>query len=165
MNIKLIVIGETNSKDLKQLIDLYTAKLKFYIKFELIVLKDERKRLQQSVQIKKEGEKILSILKNLIYHLVLLDDKGKDFTSPKFSEKMQGWMLSGKKRLVFVVGGAYGFSEEVYARADEKLSLSKMTFSHEMVRLFFTEQLYRAFSILNNEPYQDNKYEINICNK
>jgi len=84
---------------------------------------------------------------------VLLDDKGKDFTSPKFSEKLQSWMLSGKKRLVFVVGGAYGFSEQVYARGNEKLSLSKMTFSHQMVRLFFVEQIYRGYTILNNEPY------------
>ena len=86
-------------------------------------------------------------------HLVLLDDKGKDFTSSKFAEKLQAWMLSGKKRLVFVVGGAYGFSEQVYQRGNEKLSLSKMTFSHQMVRLFFVEQIYRGYTILNNEPY------------
>jgi 23S rRNA (pseudouridine1915-N3)-methyltransferase len=84
---------------------------------------------------------------------VLLDDKGKDFTSPKYAQKLQQWMLSGKKRVVFVVGGAYGFSEQVYKRGNEKISLSKMTFSHQMVRLFFVEQLYRAFTILNNEPY------------
>ena len=84
---------------------------------------------------------------------MLLDDKGEDFTSLKFSEKIQSWMLSGKKRLVFVIGGAYGFSKNVYARGNEKLSLSKMTFSHQMVRLFFVEQIYRGYTILNNEPY------------
>ena len=86
-------------------------------------------------------------------HLVLLDDKGNDFSSPIFAEKLQQWMLSGKKRLVFVVGGAYGFSQQVYDRGNEKLSLSRMTFSHQMVRLFFVEQLYRGYTILNNEPY------------
>ena len=86
-------------------------------------------------------------------YLVLLDDKGNDFSSPKFAGKLQQWMISRKKRLVFVVGGAYGFSQEVYNRGNEKLSLSKMTFSHQMVRLFFVEQLYRGYTILNNEPY------------
>ena len=86
-------------------------------------------------------------------HLVLLDDEGNDFSSPSFAEKLQQWMKSGKKRLVFVVGGAYGFSKQVYNRGNEKLSLSKMTFSHQMVRLFFVEQLYRGYTILNNEPY------------
>ena len=102
--------------------------------------------------IKKEGESILNTLHSSDY-LVLLDEKGKDFTSLKFSQKLQGWMLSGKKRLVFVVGGAYGFSEEIYIRGDEKLSLSNMTFSHQMVRLFLVEQIYRGYTILNNEPY------------
>ena len=81
------------------------------------------------------------------------DDKGNDFSSPRFAEKLQQWMISGKKRLVFVVGGAYGFSQEVYNRGNKKLSLSKITFSHQMVHLFFIEQIYRAFTILNNEPY------------
>jgi len=84
---------------------------------------------------------------------VLLDDKGKDFTSSKFAEKLQSWMLSGKKRLVFVIGGAYGFSDLIYSRSNDSISLSNMTFSHQMVRLFFVEQLYRSFTILNNESY------------
>ena len=85
--------------------------------------------------------------------MVLLDDKGYDFTSLKLSEKFQKWMLSGMKRLVFVIGGSYGFSDEIYKRGNEKISLSKMTFSHQMVRLFFVEQIYRVYTILNNEPY------------
>ena len=86
---------------------------------------------------------------------VLLDDKGKQFTSSGFAKRLQSWMFVGRKRLVFVVGGAYGFSDEVYKRATEKLSLSRMTFSHQMVRLFFAEQLYRGYTILNNEPYHN----------
>ena len=89
-------------------------------------------------------------------HLILLDEKGKSFNSPNFAKKLQSWMLNGKKRLVFVIGGAYGFSEDLYCRKHERLSLSKMTFSHQMVRLFFVEQIYRAYTILNNEPYHHN---------
>ena len=102
--------------------------------------------------MKKEGALILKKIHPSDY-LVLLDDKGKSFTSLKFSEKLQGWMLSGKKRLVFIVGGAYGLTDELYQRGDEILSLSRMTFSHQMVRLFFVEQIYRGYAILNNEPY------------
>ncbi|MGY8918972.1 MAG: 23S rRNA (pseudouridine(1915)-N(3))-methyltransferase RlmH [Flavobacteriales bacterium] len=152
MNIKLIVIGETNNKDLKQLVNQYISKLKHYIKFELVVLKDERKKLQQNVQIKKEGEKILSILKKNDF-IILLDENGEQLSSVGFSKFIQKKLNSGMKTLTFIVGGPYGFSEEVKAMSKQQLSLSKMTFSHEMVRLFFTEQLYRAFSILNNEPY------------
>ena len=152
MNIKLIVIGETNNKDLKQLVNQYVSKLKHYIKFELVVLKDERKKLQQNVQIKKEGEKILSILKKNDF-IILLDENGEQLSSVGFSKFIQKKLNSGMKTLTFIVGGPYGFSDEVKAISQQQLSLSKMTFSHEMVRLFFTEQLYRAFSILNNEPY------------
>ena len=152
MNIKLIVIGETNNKDLKQLVNQYIIKLKHYIKFELVVLKDEKKKLQQNVQIKKEGEKILSILKKNDF-IILLDENGEQLSSVGFSKFIQKKLNSGMKTLTFIVGGPYGFSDEVKAMSKQQLSLSKMTFSHEMVRLFFTEQLYRAFSILNNEPY------------
>ena len=152
MNIKLIVIGETNNKDLKQLVNQYIIKLKHYIKFELVVLKDEKKKLQQNVQIKKEGEKILSVLKKNDF-IILLDENGEQLSSVGFSKFIQKKLNSGMKTLTFIVGGPYGFSDEVKAMSKQQLSLSKMTFSHEMVRLFFTEQLYRAFSILNNEPY------------
>ena len=152
MNIKLIVIGETNSKDLKQLINLYTAKLKFYINFELIILKDQKSKLQKNIQIKKEGEKIISVLKKNDF-IVILDETGQHKSSLEFSEFIQKKLNSGMKTLTFIIGGPYGFSEKIKSLSNQQLSLSKMTFSHEMVRLFFTEQLYRAFSILNNEPY------------
>ncbi|CAI8325968.1 MAG: 23S rRNA (pseudouridine(1915)-N(3))-methyltransferase RlmH [Flavobacteriaceae bacterium] len=152
MNIKLIVIGETNSKDLKQLIDQYASKLKFYINFELIVLKDQKKKMQKNIQIKKEGEKIISVLKKNDF-IVILDEHGQHKSSLEFSEFIQKKLNSGMKTLTFIIGGPYGFSDEIKSLSNQQLSLSKMTFSHEMVRLFFTEQLYRAFSILNNEPY------------
>jgi len=105
-----------------------------------------------SLQKEKEGELILKKISTSDF-LVLLDDKGTEFTSLRFSNWIQKRMNSGLKQLVFVIGGPYGFSEAVYKRANQKVSLSKMTFSHQMIRLFFTEQLYRAFSILNNLPY------------
>tara|TARA_B110000305_G_scaffold185826_1_gene206883 strand:+ start:21 stop:488 length:468 start_codon:yes stop_codon:yes gene_type:complete len=152
MNIKLIVIGKTNSKDLKQLIDLYTAKLKFYINFELVILKDQKSKTQKNIQIKEEGEKIISVLKKNDF-IVILDENGQHKSSLEFSEFIQKKLNSGMKTLTFIIGGPYGFSEKIKMLSNQQLSLSKMTFSHEMVRLFFTEQLYRAFSILNNEPY------------
>jgi len=152
MNIKLIVIGKTNSKDLKQLIDLYTAKLKFYINFELVILKDQKSKTQKNIQIKEEGEKIISVLKKNDF-IVILDENGQHKSSLEFSEFIQKKLNSGMKTLTFIIGGPYGFSEKIKSLSNQQLSLSKMTFSHEMVRLFFTEQLYRAFSILNNEPY------------
>jgi 23S rRNA (pseudouridine1915-N3)-methyltransferase len=154
MKIVLITIGKTNEKYLIEGISNYQKRLKHYINFEMteIVNIKNTKNLSELELMKKEGELILKQIQSSD-HLVLLDDKGKDFTSPKFAQKLQQWMLSGKKRLVFVVGGAYGFSEEVYQRGNEKISLSKMTFSHQMVRLFFVEQIYRGYTILNNEPY------------
>ena len=152
MNIKLIVIGETNNKNLKVLIDQYINKLNHYIKFELIVIKDQKKKLPESIQIKKEGEKILSILKKNEL-IILLDENGEHKSSLGFSKFIQKKLNSGIKTINFIVGGPYGFSNEIKAISSHQLSFSKMTFSHEMIRLFFTEQLYRAFSILKNEPY------------
>ena len=154
MKIVLITIGKTNEKYLIEGISDYQKRLKHYTNFERIEIANIKnaKNFSESELMKKEGELILKQIQNSD-HLVLLDDKGKDFTSQKFAQKLQQWMLSGKKRLVFVVGGAYGFSDEIYKRGNEKLSLSKMTFSHQMVRLFFVEQLYRGYTILNNEPY------------
>ena len=152
MNIKLIVIGETNNKNLKVLIDQYINKLNHYIKFDLIVIKDQKKKLPESIQIKKEGEKILSILKKNEL-IILLDENGEHKSSVGFSKFIQKKLNSGIKTLTFIVGGPYGFSNEIKAISSHQLSFSKMTFSHEMIRLFFTEQLYRAFSILKNEPY------------
>jgi 23S rRNA (pseudouridine1915-N3)-methyltransferase len=152
MNIKLIVIGETNNKNLKVLIDQYIKKLNHYIKFDMIVIKDQKKKLPESIQIKKEGEKILSILKKNEL-IILLDENGDHKSSVGFSKFIQKKLNSGTKTLTFIVGGPYGFSNEIKAISNHQLSFSKMTFSHEMIRLFFTEQLYRAFSILKNEPY------------
>jgi len=154
MKIVLLTIGKTSEMYLIEGIAQYQKRLKHYTQFEMLEILNIKnaKSFSNAELMKKEGKLILKQLQSSD-HLVLLDDKGIDFTSPKFSEKLQSWMLSGKKRLVFVVGGAYGFSEEVYARGNEKLSLSKMTFSHQMVRLFFVEQIYRGYTILNNEPY------------
>jgi len=154
MKIVLVVVGKTNEKYLIEGISDYQKRLKHYINFEIVEILNIKnvKNFSEKELIRKEGEMILRQI-NTSDHLVLLDDKGNDLNSTKFSNKLQQWMLSGKKRLVFVVGGAYGFSQQVYDRGNEKLSLSKMTFSHQMVRLFFVEQLYRGYTILNNEPY------------
>ena len=154
MKIVLLTVGKTSEKYLIEGIDKYKKRLKNYTKFEMIEILNVKKskNFSNSELMKKEGELVMKYLQSSDY-LVLLDDKGKDFTSSKFAEKLQNWMLSGKKRLVFIVGGAYGFSEVLIARGNEKISLSKMTFSHQMVRLFFVEQIYRGYTILNNEPY------------
>ena len=154
MKIVLVVVGKTNEKYLIKGISDYQKRLKYYTNFQIVEISNIKnaKNFLETELIKKEGEMILKQI-NTSDYLVLLDDKGNNFSSPRFTEKLQQWMISGKKRLVFVVGGAYGFSQEVYNRGNEKLSLSRMTFSHQMVRLFFVEQLYRGYTILNNEPY------------
>ena len=154
MNIKLIAIGKTDNKQLQSLIDEYVKRLSFYVKFELDIIPDVKnvKNLSEAQQKQKEGEFILNRL-SPTDQLILLDENGKSFSSVSFSEELQKKMNSGIKTLVFVIGGPYGFSDEVYQKAQGKISLSAMTFSHQMVRLFFIEQVYRAFTILRNEPY------------
>ncbi len=154
MNIKLLAIGKTDNKSLQTLIDDYTKRLSFYIKFELEIIPDIKnvKNLSESQQKEKEGELILAKL-TPTDQLILLDENGSTFSSMKFADYLQKKMNSGVKTLVFVIGGPYGFSDEVYKKAQGKISLSEMTFSHQMVRLFFIEQLYRGFTILRNEPY------------
>ena len=154
MNIKLIAIGKTDNKALQSLIDDYTKRLSFYIKFDLDIIPDIKnvKNLSESQQKEKEGELILAKI-TPTDQLILLDENGKNFSSVGFSEELQKKMNSGVKTLVFVIGGPYGFSETVYAKAQGKISLSLMTFSHQMIRLFVVEQLYRAYTILKNEPY------------
>ncbi|PWH81468.1 23S rRNA (pseudouridine(1915)-N(3))-methyltransferase RlmH [Algibacter marinivivus] len=154
MNIKLIAIGKTDNKQLMLLIDDYMKRLGFYIKFSLDIIPDIKnsKKLSKVQQKKKEGDLILSKV-NSSDTIILLDEGGKQFDSIAFSSYLQKHMNSGIKQLVFVIGGPYGFSEDVYKKANGKLSLSKMTFSHQMIRLFFIEQLYRGFTILRNEPY------------
>ncbi|MCH4552514.1 23S rRNA (pseudouridine(1915)-N(3))-methyltransferase RlmH [Aestuariibaculum lutulentum] len=154
MTIKLIAIGKTDSKNLQALIDDYQKRLGFYIKFSMDIIPDIKnvKNLSEAQQKVKEGELILSKVNNTDA-LILLDENGKQFDSVAFSDYLQKHMNSGVKQLVFVIGGPYGFSDEVYQKANGKISLSKMTFSHQMIRLFFIEQLYRGFTILKNEPY------------
>ncbi|WP_159017725.1 23S rRNA (pseudouridine(1915)-N(3))-methyltransferase RlmH [Algibacter sp. L3A6] len=154
MTIKLIAIGKTDNKQLLALIADYQKRLGFYIKFSLEIIPDIKnsKNLSEDLQKQKEGELILKKLNNTDT-LILLDENGKQFDSVGFSDYLQKHMNSGIKQLVFVIGGPYGFSDEIYAEAKGKISLSKMTFSHQMIRLFFIEQLYRGFTILRNEPY------------
>ena len=154
MNIKLIAVGKTDNLALQQLISTYEKRLSYYINFELQLLPDIKnsKSLSEEQQKIKEGELILSYVEPS-HHLILLDERGKEYTSIDFADELQKKMNAGIKQLTFVIGGPYGFSQAVYQRANSKLSLSKLTFSHQMIRLFFVEQLYRAFTILRNEPY------------
>lgn len=154
MTISLIAIGKTDQKHLQSLIEDYTKRLKHYVKFELVVIQDIKnsKHLSEAEQKRKEGELILKQLQNTDV-LFLLDENGKTYSSEQFSGFLQKQMNSGIKRLVVVIGGPYGFSEDVYKAARGQISLSRMTFSHQMVRLFIIEQIYRGFTILKNEPY------------
>ena len=154
MNIELIVVGKTDSKEVNALVDNYTKRINFYNRFNITYIPDVKntKSLSESQQKTTEGEAILRLL-DPSDRVVLLDEKGLEFRSIEYADWLQKRMNSGVKRLVFIIGGPYGFSPEVYARANEKISLSKMTFSHQIIRAIFTEQLYRAFSILHNSPY------------
>lgn len=154
MKIKLAVIGKTSIGYLKQGIDEYIKRLKHYVPFEIKYIDDIKntKNISEDQQKRTEGAKILSLLDKSDF-VVLLDEHGKEYTSVQYSSYIQKRMLSGAKKVVFVIGGPYGFSQEVYDRANDKISFSKMTFNHEMIRLIFTEQLYRAYTIINHEPY------------
>lgn len=154
MKIELAVIGKTSIGYLKQGIDEYIKRLKHYVPFEIKYINDIKntKNISEDQQKRTEGAKILSLLDKSDF-VVLLDEHGKEYTSMQYSSYIQKRMLSGTKKVVFVIGGPYGFSQEVYDRANDKISFSKMTFNHEMIRLIFTEQLYRAYTIINHEPY------------
>ncbi len=154
MTIKLVCVGKTDSAQLKSLLTTYEKRLGFYTKFEMEIIPDlkKAKNLTENQQKQKEGELILNKVQKSDF-VVLLDENGKEFNSIQFSEYIQKRMNSGLKQLIFIIGGPYGFSPEVYERANAKIALSRLTFSHQMVRLFFIEQLYRAFTILKNEPY------------
>ncbi len=154
MNIELVVVGKTDSAEVESLVAMYAKRINRYCKFSVTTIADVRntRNMAASRQKQLEGE---MILKNIVEgdFLVLMDERGAQYTSMEYAQWLQKRMLSGVKRLVLVIGGPYGFSEEVYARANGKISLSKMTFSHQIVRAIFAEQLYRAFTILHNEPY------------
>lgn len=154
MNCELIVVGKTDMKEVEALVAMYTKRLNHYVRFAITTIADIRntKKLSEAEQKRLEGEAILRLL-NESDHVTLLDEHGAELRSIEFAELVQRRMSSGVKRLVFVIGGPYGFSDAVYQRANSKLSLSKMTFSHQIVRAIFAEQLYRAFTILKNEPY------------
>lgn len=154
MTIELIVIGKTDMKEVAALVEMYSRRINFYCKFGMTVIPDLKntKKLTEAQQRTAEGALILDGLSDGDY-VALLDEHGREYRSVEFADWMQKRMNSGMKRLVLVIGGPYGFSDEVYRRANAKLSLSQMTFSHQIVRAIFTEQLYRAFTILNNEPY------------
>lgn len=156
MNIKLIVVAKTDEKYLQQGIEIYVSRLKHYVNFEMVVIPALRDQKGASPEEIKEREASL-LLKQLekCDRVVLLDEHGTEHTSVGFSEFLQKQMNAGVRNLAFVVGGAFGFALSVYAAANDKVSLSKMTFNHQMVRLFFVEQIYRAFTILRHEPYHN----------
>lgn len=154
MKISLLVIGKTDAGYFIDAIGEYENRLKHYLPFEISVIPDIKnsKNLTVDQQKEKEGELILKNIQPGDY-LVLLDERGSEYSSLQFASYIEKKTHTVGKRLVFVIGGPYGFSEDVYKKASEKISLSKMTFSHQMIRLVFVEQLYRAMTILNNEPY------------
>ncbi len=154
MKIALVVVGKTDAAYFIEALNEYKKRLQHYISFEMVEIPDVKnvKNLTAPQQKEKEAEPILKSLQPGDY-IVLLDEKGKQYSSMEFATYLERKMCSIPKRLVFVIGGPYGFAERIYALAAEKISLSKMTFSHQMIRVIFVEQLYRAMTILNNEPY------------
>ena len=154
MNIELIVVGKTDMKEVSALVDMYSKRINHYAKFSITYLPDLRntKNLSEPQQKVAEGDMLLKDV-TVGDYVVLLDEAGEEMRSVAFAHWLQKRMNSGVRRLVLMIGGPYGFSEAVYARANAKLSLSKMTFSHQIVRAIFTEQLYRAFTIIKGEPY------------
>lgn len=152
MKISLLCVGKTNETHVLEGVNLYQKRIQRYCPFNIIFLPDARKGLEQAQQKSEEGQIILKKLTSDDF-LILLDEKGKEFDSVQFAEFLEKRMVQSTKSMVFVIGGPYGFSDEVYDRAEVKLSLSKMTFSHQIIRLIFAEQLYRAFTIIRGEPY------------
>lgn len=154
MKITLLTVGKTDKDWVRQGLDIYVSRLSHYIPFSIVEIPELKKVSALSKdQIKsKEGELILKNIRTSD-DVILLDERGKEFSSIEFAKNLQDKISYVGKDIVFVIGGAYGFSEDVYRRADSKISLSRMTFSHQMVRAIFTEQLYRAFTIMRGEPY------------
>jgi 23S rRNA (pseudouridine1915-N3)-methyltransferase len=154
MQTLLLLVGKTNDSRLISLMEDYTQRINRYQRFEIQIIPElkNKGKMSENIQKQKEGQLIVEKIKGGDW-VVLLDEKGKSFDSIGFSKYLNSKRSSSHKRLIFIVGGPYGFSEEVYTIAHEKIALSSMTFSHQMVRLFFLEQLYRANTLLNNEPY------------
>jgi 23S rRNA (pseudouridine1915-N3)-methyltransferase len=154
MKITLLLIGKTEDAYLKEGIEKYLKRLQHYIKIDVVEIAELKntKALTQEQQKMKEAELILKKL-SATDQVILLDEKGVQLTSPQFADYLDKKAISSVNNLVFIVGGPYGFDQSIYQRASDKISLSRMTFSHQMVRLFFVEQLYRAFTIIKGEPY------------
>lgn len=154
MKVTMLTVGKTDMKWVKEGLEMYVFRLRHYINFVLVEIPELRNAgsLTRDMIKEKEGELILKNLKAQD-ELVLLDERGKEFRSVEFARSLGDRMSRGARDVVFVIGGAYGFSDDVYARADSMLSLSRMTFSHQIVRVIFAEQLYRAFTIIKGEPY------------
>jgi 23S rRNA (pseudouridine1915-N3)-methyltransferase len=154
MKIAFMQIGKTTDSNVSELVDLYSKRIKKYISFEVITIPELKNTKNMPVQEQqvKEAAKIIQSVSDDDY-VVLLDERGKEYRTIEFSSFLEKAFLLPKKRIIFIIGGPWGFSEAVYARADQKISLSKMTFSHQMVRLLFLEQLYRVFTIIKGEPY------------
>jgi 23S rRNA (pseudouridine1915-N3)-methyltransferase len=154
MKITLLLTGKTTDKHIAELIDIYTNRIKKYSVFEIITLPDVKNTKNMPVQEQKmkEATKIIQSFSDDDY-IVLLDERGKELRTVEFSGVLEKMFFLPKKRIVFVIGGPWGFAKAIYDRADYKISLSKMTFPHQLVRLLFLEQLYLAFTIIKNEPY------------
>jgi 23S rRNA (pseudouridine1915-N3)-methyltransferase len=154
MKITLLQNGKTTDKSISAIVDLYTNRIKKYSGFEIITLPELKNTKNMPVQEQKsrEATKILQSVTDDDY-TILLDERGKELSTLEFSGILEKVFFLPKKRIVFIIGGPWGFSNEVYARADYKMSLSKMTFPHQLVRLLFLEQLYRVFTIIKGEPY------------
>ena len=156
MKINLLCIGKTDDKEIKNLINYYLTRLPRHWNFEITEIPDVKnaRNLTPDLLKKEEAKLFLNIIENTDV-VVLLDEKGKQFTSREFAQKLDSYQNNSIKKICFLVGGAYGFSEEMYQRANEKISISKMTFTHQMIRLFFVEQIYRADQILQGKPYHN----------
>lgn len=154
MHIRLLVVGKTDSRPMEELISTYIGRIGHYLPFEMRVIPNIKRssKLTPALQQEQEGREILRQV-DPSDMLVLLDERGAMHTSRQFAGYLERQMISGLRRMTFVIGGPYGFSPEVYARANDQVSLSKMTFSHQMVRLFTVEQIYRAMTIIRGEPY------------
>jgi len=154
MKIALLQTGKTTDKNIEELVDLYSKRIKKYSVFEIITLPDVKNTRNMPIpeQKIKEASKILQSVNEDDY-IILLDERGKELRTLEFSSALEKTFFMPKKRIVFVIGGPWGFSQSVYDRADYKMSLSKMTYPHQLVRLLFLEQLYRVFTIIKGEPY------------
>lgn len=154
MKIVLLQTGKTSDRNVSELADLYSGRISNYCAFEINTLQDVRntKNMPVDEQKRKEGEKIIQNINSEDF-VILLDEHGKEYRTIDFAVWLDKQFMLSKKRIIFIIGGAWGFSDEVYRRADQKLSLSRMTFPHQLVRLLFLEQLYRAFTIIKGEPY------------